>query len=352
MSSPFIYSPQSEFFPHFQQPSGFLGRPYHPSLNSPFIPTQTIYPSSPYLGPVVSDQGTPNTPLFSGLNDYGASMWGTPRRRQRRPSWHGTSTPRRVSPFIPPLHIPPSLDEAGRRDSWGNPEPHSAGWYAPAYPRPMAPPYSAPPFSAPPLYSAPLPSSYVSGYPQFPAPLQIHPWINGDSPSPEFVFDLSTTGFNPQRFVGPNQAVPLSMGDLQAPAFSPPVTKLRIVCDMIPNWPIDLIFGAGGMEMGLGGMQAPPITLGDILIAIHKKMHQRISHLDWARLSMSEETAISRAFTRRCRTESMRYDTNFHSDAELPERQQGVKVIDFLLGRNMFRGLVRSEDGQVRMIVS
>jgi len=100
------------------------------------------------------------------------------------------------------------------------------------------------------------------------------------------------------------------------------------------------------------GGQAPPITLGDILVAIHQKMHQRISHLDWGRLSMSEEAEVSRAFTRRCRTESMRHDVTFHSDNELPERQQGVKVVDFLLGRTMFRGLVRTEDGYVKMIVS
>ncbi|KAJ7503014.1 hypothetical protein B0H11DRAFT_1711451 [Mycena galericulata] len=319
MSSPFIYSPHSEFFPHFQQqPSGFLGRGF---LSSPFCPTQTIYPSSPYVGPALSDHGTPNTPLFSGLNDYGGNMWGTPRRRRRRPSWHGTSTPR-VSPFIPPLHPSPALDTA--------------------YQRPMVPPYSAPPFPAPPFAS-----SYVSGYPQFPAPLHIHPWINGDAPSQEFVFDLSITAFSPQRLVGPNQVVPLSMADLQAPAFHPPVTKLRMVCDMIPNWPVDLVYGAGGV-----GMQAPPITLGDVLVAIHQKMHQRISHLDWSRLSMSEEALVSRAFTRRCRMESMRHEATFRSDMELPERQQGVKVVDFLLGRTMLRGLVRSEDGTVKMIVS
>ncbi|KAJ7169098.1 hypothetical protein C8R43DRAFT_982236 [Mycena crocata] len=341
MSSPFIYSPHTDFFPRFPPPSAYA---YPPNINSPFVPNETVYPSSPYLGPPLDDQGTPNTPerhFFSGLNDYGAGNWNTPRRRGRRLSWHGASAPR-VSPFIPPPLLPPSLD---RWNSWAPAEPpQSAGWYPPAYQpyqRPMAPPFSAPPFTAP-LYS----SSYVPGYPQFPGPLHIHPWINGDVPSPEFVFDLSISGFNPQRMIGPGQAAPLSMADYQAPAFHPPVTKLRICCDMIPNWPVDLILGGGG------GMQPPPITLGDILVAIHQKMHQRISHLDWGRLSMSEEAAVSRAFTRRCRMESMRRDETYRSDGELPERQQGVKVVDFLLGKTMFRGLVRSEDGYVKMIVS
>ncbi|KAJ6589908.1 hypothetical protein DFH09DRAFT_1140410 [Mycena vulgaris] len=344
MSSPFVYSPHSEFFPHFQlpPPSGYFTRPYQPHIISPFIPTETIYPSSPYLGPARSDGGTPNTPqrhLFSGLNDYGAtpSGWATPRRR-RRVSWHGGSTPK-ISPFIPPSPLPAFLDPPSRQNTWGN-----ANWYPPA--QPMAPPYPAPPFSAPP-FSA---SSYVSGYPQFPGPLQIHPWLNGDLPSQEFVFDLSISAFNPQRLVGPNQAVALTLTDFGAPAFCPPITKLRIVCDMIPNWPIDLAFGVGGM--GYGGLQAPPISLGDILVAVHQKMHQSITHLDWERLSTAEVALISRAFTRRCRMESMRNEAAYHSDMELTERQQGVKVVDFLLGRNMFRGLVRSEDGYVKMVVS
>ncbi|KAJ7832993.1 Alpha/Beta hydrolase protein [Mycena leptocephala] len=177
--------------------------------------------------------------------------------------------------------------------------------------------------------------------------LQIHPWLHGDVPSQEFIFDLSMSGFGPHRIVAPDQAMPLSAKDYQARAFNPPVTKLRITCDMIPHWPIDISFANER-----SWMQTPPITLGDILVAIHQKMHQSITHADWERLSMSEEVLVSRAFTRRCRMESMRRGRTYHSDDELPERQLGVKVVDFLLGRNMFRGLVRSEDGHVKMVVS
>ncbi|KAJ7686551.1 hypothetical protein B0H17DRAFT_1071944 [Mycena rosella] len=343
MSSPFVYSPHSEFFPFplFQQPpSAYFPHPYYqPQIKSPFIPTETIYPSSPYLAHTSrSEDGAPNTPrrqFFSGLN----GTWGTPRR-QRRLSWHAGSAPR-ISPFIPPPLLPAFLDQPTRQNSWGD---HHAGWYPPARQHPVVPP---PPFSAPPFSASP----YVPGYPQFPGPLQIHPWLNGDAPAQEFVFDLSMSAFDPRRIVGHQQVVPLSVGEYQAPAFCPPVTKLRIVCDMIPNWPVDLAFGAGMGGYGTG-MQAPPITLGDVLVAIHQRMHQRITHLDWERLSMSEEAAISRAFTRRCRTESARHEGTYHSDSELPERQQGVKIVDYLLGRHMFRGLVRSEDGYVKMIVS
>ncbi|KAJ7198593.1 hypothetical protein GGX14DRAFT_469937 [Mycena pura] len=326
MSAPFIYSPHAQCFAS----AGYWGHPYNPSLTSPLPQHATVYPSSPYQGPIPSDAGTPNTPerhFFS--SDYG--RWETPRRR-RRLSWHGGSAST-ISPFIPPTPMPMSpFPEQIFRRSLSHTDPPAA-WYPPA----MVPLYSAPPFSAPPLSS-----SYVSGYPQFPRQLHIHPLLNGDVPN-ELLFDMSLSYFAPRRLVGPEQAVSLTPTDIQQPAFFPPVTKLRIVCDMIPNWPIDLVYAHGI------GMSAPPVTLGDVLVAIHKVMHQRITHQDWGRLSMSQETLISRAFTRRCRKESVRHE-QYHSHLEL--RQQGVKVVDYLHGRNLFRGLVRSEDGYVKMIVS
>ncbi|KAJ6497635.1 hypothetical protein C8R45DRAFT_983673 [Mycena sanguinolenta] len=346
MSGPFIYTPDTDYFPPF--PAGRWGRGYP---HSPYAPNQTIYPSSPYSGPLVSDDGMPNTPqrpLFSAYDGFSESLgWSTPRRRRRRLSWHGSSAPR-VSPFIPPPPLPSFLEQSGR--SWGNSTGTPTGWYPPPPPAPpfSAPAYSAAQFSAP-LFSAPLPPvphPYVSGYPQFPGQLHIHPWINGDAPCPEFVFDLSVTSFSPCRVAGQDHLVALSPADLQQSAFYPPVTKLRITCDMAPDWPIDLI-----CPVGMGMMPAPPITLGDILVAIHKKMHQPITHDDWDRLSPAEEGLISRAFTRRCRRESIHPGTRYRRDDELPERQLGVKVVDFLQGKNIFRGLVQTS-GFVKMVVS
>jgi len=82
----------------------------------------------------------------------------------------------------------------------------------------------------------------------------------------------------------------------------------------------------------------PPISLGDVLFAIHRALHTQITHLDWGRLTLSEEIAIARAYTRRCRSSP--------STSQL-EASEGVKRIDFLLDRFMFRGLIRApgEDG-------
>jgi hypothetical protein len=112
---------------------------------------------------------------------------------------------------------------------------------------------------------------------------------------------------------------------------------MRITCDFIRQWPIELEYtpyDMHGQYFSLPSVNGtvPPITVGDVLYAIHRTLHQQITHLDWGRLTLSEEIAIARAYTRRCRS--------IPSVAEL-EASQGVKKVDFLLERYMFRGLVR-----------
>lgn len=83
----------------------------------------------------------------------------------------------------------------------------------------------------------------------------------------------------------------------------------------------------------------PPISLQDILIAIHRHMQKQISHADWAKLDRREEIAVGQAYTARCRA------AQSITEHELA---QGVKRVDFLLGSTKFVGLVRqlpSSDG-------
>ncbi|KAJ7895144.1 hypothetical protein B0H14DRAFT_659429 [Mycena olivaceomarginata] len=161
-----------------------------------------------------------------------------------------------------------------------------------------------------------------------PAP-QIHPWIDGDAPSPIFYFDLADSAFTPRRFLTTNQTLSaiLSLAEFQQPAFHPPLTALRIIHPRIPSWPVDL-----ELPTELVTEAPKPITLGDVLIALHRAMHQRITYSYWAMLSLEDEQAVSNAFTDRCRTETM--------PSGVPERSQGVKRVDFLLGETMFKGLI------------
>jgi hypothetical protein len=173
-------------------------------------------------------------------------------------------------------------------------------------------------------------------YPTQPDTFLIHPYLNGETPRPDFHFDLSSPTFSPMRLVAPGQSALLSLDSLSEPATHPPITRLRIICDVIPQWPIELQYSPYAAAPTLSpsplSNSPVPITLGDVLIALHRSLQTRISHIDWARLSISEETAISRAYTRRCR--SVPQLAQF-------EASQGVRRIDYLLDKVVFRGLVR-----------
>ena len=295
MSAPFVHF-QSQQTPY-----------YYPSQPStPFIPDVSLYPHSPYSNPP-SLPGSPNlTPASipfpqAGGFDGGYIPW-DPYVRERRPSWHANNNP---WPYTDaPLY--PVGAGLNRRHSFG----------AAGYPTP-------PTFLTSPPYV----------YPQF----QINPWIRGDFPRPDFTFDLSSP-FSPMRTYGPGHIGLLAQDELIQPATNPPITKLRIVCDAIPQWPLELQPNAHMTNPYLSpGMmyQIPPIALGDVLVAIHMHLQRRITHADWAKLTHKEMVAVGRAYTERCR--------NAPQGTAEHELAQGVKRVDFLLGRTKMVGLVRQQ---------
>jgi hypothetical protein len=127
---------------------------------------------------------------------------------------------------------------------------------------------------------------------------------------------------------------------LQEPATHPTLTRMRIISDIIPHWPIDLQFRQPGTVpySPYAPFQAqpalPPIRLTDVLVAIHQAMHRRITQTDWENLGKPQQRAITKAYLARC-------GMSGH------ERAQGVKRVDFLLGRTRVLGLVRGgmDDG-------
>lgn len=300
MSNPYLYTPNAY---HAYQPTPYVDPYINQAQPSPFIPNATLYPSSPY-------SSAPGTPRRVHFDD---ELFPDLPPRPRRPSWHAGMMPPMASMELPQSGYSPYLQPApsyfsNRRHSFGN-STYQSPWSA----------YNALPGS---------PWLYPSQPPQF----QIHPLLNGESPRPDFFFDLSSPVFSPVRRVGPGQSGPLTMDELRQPATYPPITRLRITCDIIPQWPIELEYNpyeSGQLQLPVS---AVPITLGDILVAIHRGLHTRISHIDWARLSLSEETAIARAYTKRCRS--------IPSLSQL-EASQGVRRVDYLLDKVRFRGLLR-----------
>ncbi|KAI0832933.1 hypothetical protein BC628DRAFT_1407292 [Trametes gibbosa] len=315
-----------------------------------------------------------------------AAPYGYPQFFYTTPYLHPSYQQAYISPFIPPL---PVRDE--RRVHFDD-----ETYYRerrPSWPGTRMPPPNPAPFPSPPVLLTPLPmpfspaaaSPYHHHYrrasdsclPQpawvsFPTMLQpvtfqqpsppapaIHPLLNGENASgPMLLFDLSLNTFTPQRITALSQTsgTPLTLEELREPATFPTVRRMTISCEALAEWPVVLephstsrdrsrerspFLGVSAYPAGASADDAP-ITVYDVLMAIHRTVQRQISHVDWARLTRAQTQAVSRAYTRRCRT--------FPSAAAF-EEAQGVRRVDYLLEAYMFRGLVRDnlQDGFSKM---
>ncbi|KAJ7895956.1 hypothetical protein B0H14DRAFT_2306503, partial [Mycena olivaceomarginata] len=156
----------------------------------------------------------------------------------------------------------------------------------------------------------------------------IHSWLtpeSRDAPLFLFHFDLAPTVFSPlRRFRNERPRKVSDIAKFRESAFRPPVTALRIVHPRIAFWPIDLI-----LPFGAGGDSSPPIMIGDVLVGIHQAMHQAVMSREWAFLDEEEQSAVTQAFIIRCREEAM-----------IGRANEGLKRVDYLRGKTLFRGLV------------
>ncbi|KAL1757791.1 hypothetical protein FB107DRAFT_272588 [Schizophyllum commune] len=327
MSAPYVYSP--EYPPNAYLTPYYVEQEFSPFVPDPHLPVSPYsnaasLPGSPRLGPVggASPYHTPHhTPYHSPYHSPHQSPYHAPTQlpgwsaarddtytRERRPSWHSPAA-------VPPQYLATPALSHGRRHSFSNPSPYQAPYspYIPDWVTPQG-----------------LLSPYPVG-PSFSPALQLHPWLNAENPPKDFIFDLSLPVFSPRRLLPGGQTVPPSSQDMATPATHPPITRLHIVCDYFPHWPIDLEYPGGGANV-----RVPPIQLGDVLIAVHTALHRRISHRDWEALTMAQEKEVTRAFYKRVGLGKTRNEQE-------SIKAQGVLHVDFLpVGKTWFRGLVRS----------
>ncbi|KAI6029939.1 hypothetical protein BKA83DRAFT_2708339 [Pisolithus microcarpus] len=287
MSDPYVYTP-----PAFQPTQYLHYSPYAP--HSPFIPPHAAFPPSPHHPPSpYLPSTTPYSPPFPELPPESA-YWPP---RPRRPSWHAGQPP---SPYIQPFDSP----YHSRRRSFGTPQWGDSQFLPWAYPC------------------------------QGPSPrFEVHPLLNGEVPYSGLSFNLASPTFAPMRYIGPGQFAIVSQEELSYPATNPPITRMRITHDAIPDWPVDLELRYEEYPIPAG--PPPPITLGDVLYMIHSSLHRQITHQDWGKLSDSEQNAVARAYTRRYK--------NIPSTADA-EACLGVKKVDYLRERYMFKGLIKAPD--------
>ncbi|KAF7350032.1 Protein kinase domain-containing protein [Mycena venus] len=181
--------------------------------------------------------------------------------------------------------------------------------------------------SAPLMKLAPLPPATP-----FMDPSLLHPWLNGNDPSPVFHFDLASKAFAPMELItiNPLHGRSLREAEFSEPAFHPPLSTLKLFHPRIQSWPINLVLPAGSL------------SLGYVLVSLHRAMHQRVTQEEWASLNTKQRRAITKAFTVRCRAEAIRSQVPPEDlrSQENDTRNEGVKRVDFLCGKTLFKGLV------------
>ena len=311
MSSPFVYTPSA---PSYQDlgPSPYLYQFNNRQRISPHIPTVNL-----------SDPSAPNTPI-RGTRILDEDPWTPPRTRTRRPSWHaGMSTP-----FLgtSTLTVPAASTHTRRRsfdnryqrpnvnDYFQSQQPNPYPWMVPGAPVPA--PVSGPPYQ-------------YSHYPVVPS--ELHPLLRPDSRA--IFFDLSLFEFRPVDARGK----PIPVHTLAEPATHPPTTRLVITAEQIPQWPILLDYHAATLGTPYSPSALPPITLGDVLYAIHQTMQTQITHKEWAELDEREELAVGKAYMRRYKLVPG-YESRLAGE--------GVKRVDYLFKKVAFAGLSRKNGDQ------
>ena len=167
-------------------------------------------------------------------------------------------------------------------------------------------------------------------YPQH----QLHNLINGEIVAPHLYVNLADPNLviRSRSGSGIHRPTTLSEYELEQPAMHPQMTHVRIVCDMIPQWPVDLqVLGTSLSPPRRRRAALPYLTLEDVLLALHASLHRKISHQEWGRLTTAQEMEVARAYTRRCKSSGSDW-------AERQQQAEGVKRIDFLLKTTWFKG--------------
>ncbi|KAJ3562079.1 hypothetical protein NP233_g9798 [Leucocoprinus birnbaumii] len=132
----------------------------------------------------------------------------------------------------------------------------------------------------------------------------------------DYFFNLAAPKFLPMRFVS-DRLEYVQVEDLRKPATDPPIYRLQIICNLIPQWPIVFQPNADRLPQD---HKLSPITVGDILVKLYHCMHLPIQKSEWDVVPEEYQSFITEAYARRCR---------LSGKAEAEERRKGVKRIDF-----------------------
>ncbi|TEB30886.1 hypothetical protein FA13DRAFT_1754965 [Coprinellus micaceus] len=322
MSNPFVYVPEANF-----HQTAYQNQAYSP-YGSPFVPELSLQGASPWSNPAslppsphIGGGALPNV-AFPGMAGGADPVWDPAYRRPRQNSWHGPN------PYNPQGLLAPIGPSHHRSNSFGqaNP-PFIPGAYQP--PAPATAPAYNPFWNWNPNSHSPWFNRFVNLPTHHPEPkAYIHPWLNGESFRSDFSFNLSIPTFAPLRVVGAGGQT-MFMGQDE-------LGQLTIKHDKIPQWPIELVFNPANPNTQVPVASLPPISVGDILLAIHRELQKHITQYDFGGLNSAEEKEVTRAYQKRCKS--------MGPQVEMQLLSGGVRRCDFLKKNVMFKGLVRTGD--------
>ncbi|KAI1782728.1 hypothetical protein LXA43DRAFT_904965 [Ganoderma leucocontextum] len=223
-------------------------------------------------------------------------------------------------------------------------------------------PFTLFPTNLPSFGFAPPPGPWFAGIPTTHLPFRpiqsipcVHPLLGGEyGRQPKIIFDLSLNTFGPQYITrSGSHGSQLRLEELSEPAIHPPVHRMEIVCDDLLEWPIiierRINKSKGGVDMRTGNVTLcdAPITVYDVLTAIHRTLHTQISRRDWDKLLGDRRQVVLEAYTRRCR----RY-IGFRWIDDVG----GIRRVDYLRDSYMFGGIVcecaRDGVAEMRLLLS
>jgi hypothetical protein len=162
----------------------------------------------------------------------------------------------------------------------------------------------------------------------------LHPLLDAERLAAGFYFALSSPYYKPLRLRSPadsSYATHLK-SDLTLPATNPRISRVRIVHEDLPYWPVRIRNSHGGA-----------ITVNDVLRGVHHWLHTPVTHEEWARVAKDEggQMRVARAFSKR-----------WKASPDIREKGRGVKRIDYLWlwakhGKRdiIFKGFVREGAG-------
>jgi Family of unknown function (DUF6699) len=169
------------------------------------------------------------------------------------------------------------------------------------------------------MFDISLPSSFIRQSPPAASP----------SASMAIVVRRPLPAIQPRLITTP---LPIPEHDLSQFATTPPATRIRIACDLIP-WTIEV--------RGRTTLPNDPtsfVRVIDVLDGIYTSLREGVTSAEWNRAERAFRDQVKKAYSRRCHVSRSFTLTGY-------EEKQGVRRIDYLQEKTMFLGLTIKSPG-------